>query len=214
MPNYYKKRRSTKKTSDTFDIDWKLILVGIGLFLVYRLFTSKKGSNKGTLLDWLKSLFNLGFGFGSGNNPLGNSNAGSDYGFENGNGNGANSENGSGNGGGIPPALNQAKYFQEKEYFGNYPRPTAPEHIANYNRLIKSLDVIRAEFGSAVVIKQGYNSNDERLAYRVCKGVVISAQNGRNTELYDLIAKLKLANKIETGTVYIFEKETIQYIIN
>lgn len=211
MPRYYKKRTYAKKNEDSFKFDWKLILIGVFLFLVYRLFTSKKGGNKATLSDWLKGLLNLNFGFGSGNNPLGNS----DYGSENGSGNDPGSiDNGTTQNGGNGSSIKESKYFKPKEYFGNYPRPTDPLIIANYNRLAKSLDNIRAEFGSPVLIGSGYSPNGERLAYKICKGVSIYAQNGDNKRLYDVASALKKSNKIEAGTLYYFENTGLQYLIN
>jgi len=206
MPKYYKRRRPAKKTGESFDIDWKLILVGVGIFLVYRLFTSEKGTNKGSLLDWIKNLFNP-FGFGSGNNPLGNSNNGSDSVFENGDG----GENGSGSNG---SGLNESKYFQQKEYFGNYPRPTDPTKIANYNRLMKALDRVRGEFGSPILIRYGYNPNDDRAQFRECRAVVIVAQNGANQNLYDLIGTLKKQKIIDIGIVTLMDKEAVTFLIS
>jgi len=146
--------------------------------------------NKSSFFDWLKNMGSIidskitditsGTG-GTSNQPS--------------SGNDGNSQTGT-NG------IIKSEFFKESEYFPSC-KPTDARRIGNYNRLIKSMDKIRSQWGSAILIVSGYEcDNSEKMpAFDDCKAIMFKAQNGKNKSLYDAVGKLRDSGKIQAGKI-------------
>lgn len=97
--------------------------------------------------------------------------------------------------------LYDAIYFKVSEYFGSFDIPVDPVLISNYNRLIIDLDLVRANFGSAIKIIEGYTPVKDK--YSQCIAVALQPLGGKTAwQLYDLMRKQIKANHINAGTLY------------
>lgn len=97
--------------------------------------------------------------------------------------------------------LYDAMYFKVSEYFGSFDIPSDPVLISNYNRLIIDLDLVRANFGEAVKIVEGYNPIKDK--YAQCIAVALQPLGGKTAwQLYDFMQKQIKANHINAGTLY------------
>lgn len=173
---------------------WGFILLIVVRFLFGEKTEGKSGFSN--IWEFLKSLFLWG---GTGGN------GGTDSGKGNGSGTGTSLGTGSGDSSvsETTPGYYLPKYFQFKEYFGNYKMPTDSASIANFNKLMKALDRIRSDWGSAIVIRKGF---DPALScHSVCSCVKFEAQNGKQRQLYDLGVELRNGGFISSDLrFYIF----------
>lgn len=216
MPNYYKKRRTTSKNSASTSADWQGlayysiigVLVYIGFMAIRSL--SLGTGNRSSFADWLKSIFNIfeawNTGTGSGTGTSDSSDTPDLSGFEN---------TDLDNQGGqdlYSQGINDTQYFKASEYFGNYPRPTDPTRINNYNRLIADLDLIRKTFGSAIKIVTGYKGGSPTI-FQNCTGAHIKAANGSNEALNKTVDLLRKTNQITGTSVYMEDSGDTRYYI-
>lgn len=108
-----------------------------------------------------------------------------------------------------------ATYFKDSEYFGKFPIPE--KYVSNWWRLSKVLDSIRLKFGSAVLIKKGYYPSTTGLitdSFQMCTAVEITAQNGKNSELYNAALTLKNEGKINVLELVKLSSGNIKILIS
>jgi len=89
-----------------------------------------------------------------------------------------------------------SKYFKDSEYFGNNKIPT--DYYGNWLKLAKELDKIRKAFGTAILIKKGFNITDPIFAS--CKAVEIYPQNNDYKHLMEVIQFIFLDLNVKTVT--------------
>lgn len=213
MPNYYKKRRTTSKNSASTSADWQGLayysIIGVLIYIGFMAIRSLSlgTGNRSSFADWLKSIFNIfdawNTGTGSGTSTAVTPDL---SGFEN---------TDLDNQGGqdlYSQGITDSQYFKASEYFGNYPKPTDPTLINNYNRLISDLDLIRKTFGSAVYISAGYKAGDPEIFHN-CKGVHFKASNGNNQALNNTVVALRKSNQINGVSVYMVDLGETRYYI-
>lgn len=211
MPPYRKRTTSTKK--NTTSADWQGLayysIIGVVCYIAFMAIRSLSlgSGNKSSFFDWLKSIFNIleagtGGSGTSGTSPedYGNDNAGYETQAE-GNNSGTDL---------YSSAIKDFQYFKASEYFGNHPRPTNPTFIANYNTLMKDLDLIRLNFGSAIKIVTGYKSSDLAI-FQECKGAHIKASNGANDALNKVVLALRNSSQLKGSSVYMPDSGETRY---
>lgn len=217
MPNYNNRRKKTSyNTNNSTSADWQGLLyysiIGILIYIGFMAIRSLSLGNgqKHSFLDWLKSIF--AFGSGNGGTSITGNGSGSGNSNTSGNNTGFESPDISGNGGidMYSGTIKDYQYFKASEYFGNYPRPTNPVYIANYDKLMKDLDLIRKNFGSAVKIVSGYKASDLAI-FQECRGVHIKATNGNNDALNKVVLALRNSGQITGVSVYIPDSGETRY---
>ena len=205
MPPYKNRRRtSTNNSNSSSSADWQGLLywsiIGtlayIG-FMALRSLSLGTG-NKSSFADWLKSIFNIfeaGLGGSGGDSSNTGDSTNDNAGFVN--------DSGSGTTGTdlYSGSYKDYTYFKASEYFGNYPRPNNATYLANYDKLMKDLDLIRKNFGSAVKITTGYKASTLSM-FQECKGVHIVAGNGNNEALNKVVMALRTSAQITGVSVY------------
>jgi len=214
MPRYYNRRKtSTNKSNASTSADWQGLfyysIIGILCYVGFMAIRSLSlgTGNKSSFADWLKSIFNI---FEAG---LGGSNGTSSTSVDNGNDNAGFEEPTDNQGNGVDlysGTIRDYTYFKASEYFGVYPRPTNPTYIANYNKLMSDLDLIRKNFGSAVKIVSGYKASDLAL-FQECKCAHIKASNGNNEALNNVVLALRKSSQLTGVSVYFPDSGDTRY---
>ena len=95
-------------------------------------------------------------------------------------------------------------YFKESEYLGKYSLPI--ELQGNLSKLLRVLDTIRTNFGSAILIKRGYSPSITGIItnkFETCESVEIYPQNGKLKELNKLVLSLKQTVNLDVVENYI-----------
>ena len=217
MPPYNNNRRkSYNNNKKSTSADWQGLLyysiIGVLVYIVFMAIRSLSlgSGNKSSFADWLKSIFNI-FQAGTGGSDgvkngtdSGTSQVENSQGFESDVDNQGNStELYSG-------AITDSVYFKKSEYFGNQKPPDNPTYISNYNKLVKDLDLIRQNFGSAVKIVTGYKGGDLAI-FTECKGAHIKAVNGNNQALNNVVVALRKSNQLSGVSVYYDDGATRYY---
>lgn len=87
-----------------------------------------------------------------------------------------------------------AKYFKDSEYFGKHEIPKM--YYQNWKVLRKQLDIIRAAFGSPILVKRGYEPHTDT-AFNKCQAVSFYPKNNRYLELDTIIESLKNSDSIQ-----------------
>lgn len=84
-----------------------------------------------------------------------------------------------------------AKWFTYAEYFGTKQVPA--DYEKNWWVLSRQLDKIRDEFGSPILITKGFEDFVFAPANKFgsCEAVHIKAQNGKNSELWNIVQNMK-----------------------
>ena len=211
MPPYKKRVSSTRNNSKTTSADWQELIyysiIGILCYIGFMAIRSLSlgNGNKSSFADWLKSIFNI-FQSGTGGNSSGTSspNVDDNGGFEDipiDQGTGVDLYSGT---------IKDYKYFKASEYFGNQPRPTNPQYIANYNKLMVDLDKIRENYGSSIQIISGYKAGNLAF-FTECKGAHIKPSNGNYDALLKVVNALKNTNQITGTIVGLIDDKAIRY---
>jgi len=213
MPPYKKRVSTTRNNSKTTSADWQgLIYYSIIGILCYIGFMAIRSlslgtGNKASFADWLKSIFNI---FQSGN---GGSSSGTAPTTSAPTDNGGFEDIPTDQGTGVDlyaGAIKDYKYFKASEYFGNQPRPTNPQYIANYNKLMVDLDKIRQNYGSSIQIISGYKAGNLAF-FQECKGAHIKPVNGNYDALLKVVNALKNTNQISGTIVGLIDDKAIRY---
>ncbi|SHK63239.1 hypothetical protein [Epilithonimonas mollis] len=209
----YKNRRSVKKNnSSSSSADWQGLIyysiIGVLLYIGFMAIRSLSlgTGNKSSFADWFKSIFDIfsaGTGFGDSDQTVkGNDNSGFEDTVDQ-QGNGQDLYSGT---------IRDYEYFKANEYFGNYPRPTNGTYIANYDRLMRDLDLIRLNYGSAVKISSGYLASDIAI-FKECKGAHIKPSNGNNEALNKVVVALRNSGQLKGSSVYFPDTGETRYYI-
>lgn len=98
-----------------------------------------------------------------------------------------------------------SEFFKDSEYFGLNVIPVA--YYSNWLRLVKELDKIRRGFGAPILIKKGFNIQEE--GFISCEAVEIYPQNNNYTRLYEVVnfmeseLMLSVIQKKENNNLYL-----------
>jgi len=98
-----------------------------------------------------------------------------------------------------------SEYFKDSEYFGQNKIPT--DYYGNWLKLAKELDKIRKAFGTAILIKKGFNISES--VYASCKAVEIYPQNNDYKRLMEVVQfifinlNVKTVNELQNHNIYV-----------
>lgn len=95
-----------------------------------------------------------------------------------------------------------AKYFKDSEYFGSHAIPD--KYVKNWWSLARVLDEIRHNFGSAVLITQGYSPGVGGVitnTFSLCLSAKIYPANNDQYGLLNIAKALQAAGKINVSEI-------------